>query len=200
MLVARELGYTDEQLEAVRISGLLHDVGKIAVPDDVLRHPGKLNREQWEIMQQHPVFGALIVKDVPHLDAVGDGIRYHHEKWDGSGYPEGLVGENIPRMGRLLAMGDCYSALTTDRPYRKGWEPTAALEEIARCAGTHFDPELCAIFLMVMARELELDADTSDYSTRIADDFGLLAREGKTESSEPIVGRETVALEKVGAR
>ncbi len=195
LLVARELGYSEQQLEAVRISGLLHDVGKIAVPDDVLRHPGKLNREQWNIMQQHPVFGALIVKDVPHLDAVGDGIRYHHEKWDGSGYPENLAGEAIPVMGRLLAMPDCYSALTTDRPYRKGWTPQAALEEIARCAGTHFDPKLCALFLRVMERELELAGDTSDYSARIADDFGQLARQGQTKSDDPIVAREIVPLE-----
>ncbi len=200
LLVARELDYSEQELEAVRISGLLHDVGKIAVPDDVLRHPGKLNREQWEIMQQHPVFGALIVKDVPHLDAVGDGIKYHHEKWDGSGYPENLVGEKIPVMGRLLAMGDCYSALTTDRPYRKGWTPEAALEEIARCAGTHFDPHLCAIFLRVMERELKLSGDTSDYSLRIADDFGQLARQGQTQSDDPIVARELVPQEKVGAR
>ena len=195
LLVARELGYSEQQLEAVRISGLLHDVGKIAVPDDVLRHPGKLDREQWNIMQQHPVFGALIVKDVPHLDAVGDGIKYHHEKWDGSGYPENLAGEAIPVMGRLLAMGDCYSALTTDRPYRKGWTPQAALEEISKCAGTHFDPHLCAIFLCVMERELQLDGDTSDYSARIADDFGQLARQGQTKSDAPIVARETVPLE-----
>ena len=195
LLVARELGYSEPQLEAVRISGLLHDVGKIAVPDDVLRHPGKLDREQWNIMQQHPVFGALIVKDVPHLDAVGDGIKYHHEKWDGSGYPENLAGEEIPVMGRLLAMGDCYSALTTDRPYRKGWTPEAALEEIAKCAGTHFDPKLCAIFLRVMQRELELDGDTSDYSSRIADDFGQLAKAGLTKSDEPIIARELVPLE-----
>ena len=195
LLVARELGYSEPQLEAVRISGLLHDVGKIAVPDDVLRHPGKLDREQWKIMQQHPVFGALIVKDVPHLDAVSDGIKYHHEKWDGSGYPENLAGENIPVMGRLLAMGDCYSALTTDRPYRKGWTPEAALEEISKCAGTHFDPHLCAIFLRVMERELQLDGDTSNYSARIADDFGQLAKAGQTKSDDPIVSREIVPQE-----
>ena len=192
LLLARELNYDEKLLEAVRISGLLHDVGKIAVPDDVLRHPGKLNREQWEIMQQHPVFGALIVKDVPHLAQVGDGIKYHHEKWDGSGYPEKLTGENIPLMGRLLAMADCYSALTTDRPYRKGWEPEQALEEIARCAGAHFDPHLCAVFLRVMERELKLSADTSDYSARIAGDFGQLARHGQTKSDDPIVARETI--------
>ncbi|RYX85594.1 diguanylate cyclase [bacterium] len=171
LLVAREVGYTREQLEAVRISGLLHDVGKIAVPDQILRHPGKLGRDEWDIMQQHPVFGALIVKDVPHLESVIDGIKHHHEKWDGSGYPEKLSGEAIPEMGRLLAMGDCYSALTTDRPYRKGWKPEAALEEIERCAGTHFDPHLCAVFLQVMRRELAQGIDNQDYGSRISEDF-----------------------------
>ncbi len=172
LLVARELGYGREQLEAVRISGLLHDVGKIAVPDSILRHPGKLGRDEWDIMQQHPVFGALIVKDVPHLERVIDGIKYHHEKWDGSGYPEQRVAEDIPEMGRLLAMGDCYSALTTDRPYRKGWKPEAALEEIERCAGSHFDPNLCALFLQIMRRELALGSDNSDYGSRISEEFG----------------------------
>ena len=182
LLVAREIGYEPQQLEAVRISGLLHDVGKIAVPDSILRHPGKLGRDEWDIMQQHPVFGALIVKDVPHLDRVLDGIRFHHEKWNGSGYPEKRVGEDIPEMGRLLAMGDCYSALTTDRPYRKGWKPEAALEEIERCAGTHFDPHLCAVFLEVMRRELAHGADTSDYGARIAEDFLVGVTETVTEA------------------
>jgi diguanylate cyclase (GGDEF)-like protein/putative nucleotidyltransferase with HDIG domain len=171
LLLARELGYTAEQLQAVRISGLLHDVGKIAVPDEILRHPGKLERDQWDIMQQHPVFGALIVKDVPQLDRVIDGIKYHHEKWDGSGYPESLKGEAIPEMGRLLALADCYSALTTDRPYRKGWKPEAALEEIERCAGTHFDPRICEAFLRVMRAEIAVGADSVDYGSRIADRF-----------------------------
>jgi len=182
MLVARELGYPKEQLEAVRISGLLHDVGKIAVPDSILRHPGKLGRDEWDIMQQHPVFGALIVKDVPHLEPVLDGIKHHHEKWDGTGYPEKLAGEDIPEMGRLLAMGDCYSALTTDRPYRKGWLPEAALEEIERCSGTQFDPRLCAIFLEVMRRELLVGNDTSDYGSRIAEEF----------IAQPVEARATV--------
>ncbi|RYG66169.1 diguanylate cyclase, partial [bacterium] len=172
LLVAKEIGYDDEQLRAVRISGLLHDVGKIAVPDDILRHPGKLGREEWEIMQQHPVFGALIVKDVPNLEHVLEGIRHHHEKWDGSGYPDKLVAEDIPEMGRLLAMADCYSALTTDRPYRKGWKPEAALEEIERCKGTHFDPRLCEAFLKVMRRELATQVEDVDYSTRIVEAFG----------------------------
>jgi diguanylate cyclase (GGDEF)-like protein len=172
LLVAKDLNFSPEALRAVRISGLLHDVGKIAVPDHILRHPGKLGKEEWDIMQQHPVFGALIVKDVPNLEEVLGGIRHHHEKWDGTGYPDRLSGTDIPLLGRLLAMADVYSALTTDRPYRKGWKPEAALEEIERSSGSHFDPHLCEVFIRVMRRELaSLGDGFSDYSLRISESF-----------------------------
>lgn len=176
LLVAKELGFSPESMRAVRISGLLHDVGKIAVPDDILRHPGKLGKEEWEIMQQHPVFGALIVKDVPHLDEVLGGIRHHHEKWDGSGYPDKLARTDIPLLGRLLALADVYSALTTDRPYRKGWKPDATLEEIERSSGTHFDPQICEFFLRVMRRDIVPLAQEGplDYATAIAEKISEL--------------------------
>ena len=199
LLVARELGYSPEKLQAVRISGLLHDVGKIAVPDDILRHPGKLDRDQWEIMQQHPVFGALIVKDVPQLDRVVDGIKYHHEKWDGTGYPEKLRGENIPEMGRLLALADCYSALTTDRPYRKGWHGEAALEEIERCSGTHFDPRICEVFLRVMRAEIASGVENSDYSSRINSGFSDDVLRSESEAQNLVEDIEKTETELTGS-
>jgi diguanylate cyclase (GGDEF)-like protein/putative nucleotidyltransferase with HDIG domain len=156
LMIAEELGYSSESLRAVRISGLLHDVGKIAVPDDILRHPGKLSQSDWEIMKQHPTFGALIVKDLPYLEDVISGIRSHHERWDGRGYPDGLSGMQIPIMGRLLAVPDTYSALTTNRPYRKGHTPQEALLEIRRSILTQFDPLIAKTFIEVMKRELRL--------------------------------------------
>lgn len=159
LLIAEELSYTEEQQRAVRISGLLHDVGKIAVPDEILRHPGKLSQDQWEIMKQHPVFGALIVKDLPHLDDVLAGVRHHHERYDGKGYPDGLAGDDIPTMGRLLAVPDCYSAMTTDRPYRKGFAPEEALMEIERSIGTQFDPLIATTFISAMRRALAEDRE-----------------------------------------
>lgn len=164
LLVARELGYSEDALRAVRISGLLHDVGKIAVPDEILRHPGQLGKEEWEIMQQHPVFGALIVKDLPHLDDVLDGVRHHHERWDGKGYPDGLSEEAIPPMGRLLAVGDCFSAMTTNRPYRKAFEPEDALREIERGMGIQFDPLIAQTFINVMRKELASAEEHGDGS------------------------------------
>lgn len=166
LMVARELGYSEDALRAVRISGLLHDVGKIAVPDEILRHPGQLGPEEWEIMQQHPVFGALIVKDLPHLDEVLDGVRHHHERWDGKGYPDGLSEENIPPMGRLLAVGDCFSAMTTNRPYRKAFEPEDALREIERGMAIQFDPLIAKTFITVMRRELASGEEYGDGSRK----------------------------------
>jgi len=162
LLVARELGYSEDALRAVRISGLLHDVGKIAVPDEILRHPGQLGPEEWDIMQQHPVFGALIVKDLPHLDEVLDGVRHHHERWDGKGYPDGLSEEEIPPMGRLLAVGDCFSAMTTNRPYRKAFAPEDALREIERGMAIQFDPLIAKTFIRVMRRELAATQENAD--------------------------------------
>jgi diguanylate cyclase (GGDEF)-like protein/putative nucleotidyltransferase with HDIG domain len=183
LLVARELGYSEEALRAVRISGLLHDVGKIAVPDEILRHPGQLGKDEWEIMQQHPSFGALIVKDLPHLDEVLDGVRHHHERWDGKGYPDGLAEENIPKMGRLLAVGDCFSAMTTNRPYRKAFAPEDALREIERSMSVQFDPVIATTFIKVMRRELAAmheegeDAhkpEAPDLSEEMREEFALL--------------------------
>jgi putative nucleotidyltransferase with HDIG domain len=160
-LMVRELGYSTETQRAVRICGLLHDVGKIAVPDAILRKPGRLNDDEFQIMQQHPVFGALIVKDVPNLNEVLGGIRHHHERYDGKGYPDRLVAEDIPMMGRLLAVPDCFSAMTTDRPYRKALTWSEALTEIERGKGTQFDPVMVDAFLEVIAR---IVADSSNHS------------------------------------
>ena len=175
LLMARELDYPIEQQRAIRISGLLHDVGKIAVPDSILRKPGRLNDDEFGILQQHPVFGALIVKDVPNLPEVLGGIRHHHERFDGKGYPDRLAGENIPVFGRLLAIPDCFSAMTTDRPYRKALTWAEAFTEIEAGSDTQFDPQMVDAFLEVMARivsqknqQQRLFADESSVSEETA--------------------------------
>jgi len=164
ILMARELSFSEETQRAVRICGLLHDVGKIAVPDSILRKPGRLGDEEFKIMQQHPVFGALIVKDVPNLPEVLGGIRHHHERFDGKGYPDKLAGENIPLLGRLLAVPDCFSAMTTDRPYRKALTWSEALDEIERGRGTQFDPAMAEAFMEAIAKVVAGDdAHTLDH-------------------------------------
>lgn len=147
VMIGRQLGFTPEQQRSLRICGLLHDVGKIAVPDSVLRKPGRLNDDEFKVMQQHPVFGALIVKEVPDLDDVLGGIRHHHERFDGRGYPDRLTGLDIPLFGRILAVPDCFSAMTTNRPYRMGLSWDEAISEIVKGKGTQFDPDIADAFL-----------------------------------------------------
>ncbi len=145
--IAEELGLSEETMKTVRLAGLLHDVGKIGVPDEVLRKPGRLTPAEFEIMQRHPDLGSLIVGAIPEMSAIVDGVRYHHERWDGMGYPDQLAKEEIPLLGRILAVADAFSAMTTDRPYRKGMTWEAALDEIRKNTGTQFDPTIAFAFV-----------------------------------------------------
>lgn len=150
--IAEELGYSEGTQRVIRIGGLLHDVGKIGVPEDILRKPGKLSDEEYETMKRHTQLGALIVGGVAGMESIIDIVKSHHERWDGKGYPEGLVGEDIPLLGRLLAVADAVSAMTTDRPYRRGLPWETAVEEIRKGIGTQFDPEMAKAFLAVAAK------------------------------------------------
>ncbi|MBN9504112.1 MAG: hypothetical protein BGO01_16700 [Armatimonadetes bacterium 55-13] len=144
---AEELGLSEETMRTIRIGGLLHDVGKIGVPDDILRKPGRLTPEEYEIMKRHPRLGELIVGGIPGMESIIDAVRSHHERWDGQGYPDQLAGEQIPFMGRLLAVADAFSAMTTDRPYRKGMDFSVAIGEIRAGMGTQFDPTMADAFI-----------------------------------------------------
>lgn len=145
------LGRSEQEIEALYIAGQLHDVGKIAVPDVVLRRPGRLSPEEYTLLRQHVTFGELMVKDVPHLDLVVSAIAAHHERWGGGGYPRGLVGEQIPEIGRILAIADAFSAMTQDRPYLKARTIAQALEEVRCQSGSQFEPGLAEAFLKFAA-------------------------------------------------
>lgn len=145
--IAEEIGLSEESMRQLRVAGLLHDVGKIGVPDEILRKPGRLTPEEFETMQRHPRLGALIVGAIPGMTEVVDGVRYHHERWDGQGYPDQLFETDTPLFGRILAVADAFSAMTTDRPYRAGMDWKTALQNISNGMGTQFDPELAAAFL-----------------------------------------------------
>jgi HD-GYP domain-containing protein (c-di-GMP phosphodiesterase class II) len=144
------LGLPDEMLKSLRIAALLHDVGKIGVPDDILRKPGRLTPYEYEIVKQHVALGDLIVRDVPDVAHIREGVRYHHERWDGQGYMVGLAGENIPLIARILAVGDAFSAMTTSRPYRKALPAEEALAELKAAAGTQLDGQLVEAFVTGM--------------------------------------------------
>jgi HD-GYP domain-containing protein (c-di-GMP phosphodiesterase class II) len=158
---ARDLGLSETQVAALEIAGPLHDVGKIAVPDAILRKPGALTEEEQAIVRQHVVFGELMVQGVPHETAVRAAIAHHHERWDGGGYPHGRAGEEIPLLGRVLALADAYAAMVHDRPYRKGQPVERALAAIRAGTGTQFDPSLTEPFLATVA-SLAIEAAWSD--------------------------------------
>ncbi len=144
--MARALGLDEKTQRMVEVAGLLHDVGKIGVPDAILRKPGSLSDEEFIAVQHHPMMGSIIVSSVPGFEDMLDAIRHHHERWDGEGYPFGLRGEEIPLVARIMAVADAYSAMTTDRPYRKGMNPLRALAILERGAGTQWDPECVLAF------------------------------------------------------
>ena len=147
LFLAERIGFDEELLPALRTAGLLHDVGKIGVPDDILRKPGHLTPYEYEIVKHHVTLGDLIVRDLPDVDIVRAGVRHHHERWDGGGYMDRLVGEQIPLIARILAVADAYSAMTTSRPYRKALGVEQALEELRAGAGTQLDGRLVDAFV-----------------------------------------------------
>jgi diguanylate cyclase (GGDEF)-like protein/putative nucleotidyltransferase with HDIG domain len=140
--IATELGLNPEERELLRTAALLHDVGKIGIPDSVLKKPAALDKDDWEIIKDHPQLGANILGKAPQLSPILPGILYHHERYDGKGYPHGLAGHQIPRIARILAVADTLDAITSNRPYRPGRPLEDALEEIERCSGTQFEPEV----------------------------------------------------------
>lgn len=146
LALGKALGVGERELSLLRLGGLLHDIGKVGIPDAVLRKPGRLTDTEFAVIQQHPVIGDRIVAHVPQLNLTRDIVRHHHERFDGRGYPDGLAGDDIPRLARIAAIADTFDAMTSDRPYRAGLAFNVAREEIVRCAGTQFDPAMTPAF------------------------------------------------------
>jgi HD-GYP domain-containing protein (c-di-GMP phosphodiesterase class II) len=148
--LARLLGLPEEEMTDIRRGSQVHDIGKIAIPDAVLLKTGELTTDEWSLMRQHTEIAVEMLKPIPGIDKVLFIPRSHHEKWDGSGYPEGLAGEAIPLAARIFAFADVYDALTTDRPYRRAWSQESALDYIRMEAGRHFDPLLMPEFIRMI--------------------------------------------------
>lgn len=155
MVIARQLGGPLPEMQELEFGFLLHDIGKVAVPDAILYKPSTLTDNERALMREHPVIGAEIVRGIGFLAQAVDVVRSHHERWDGAGYPEGLTGEAIPLSARVFAVADVFDALTTDRPYRQACSMGRAREVIAREAGRQFDPQVVRAFESIDQQEFE---------------------------------------------
>ena len=154
-----EMKLSQKELDELELLARLHDIGKIGISESILNKPGRLNEEEWNEMKKHPEIGHRIAMAVPELLPIAEYILYHHERWDGAGYPQRLKGDNIPLLSRILAVVDAYDAMTTDRPYRKHMRKKEAINEIIACAGTQFDPDVVKIFItQVQQNQLQYSA------------------------------------------
>jgi HD-GYP domain-containing protein (c-di-GMP phosphodiesterase class II) len=168
--LAIEAGMGEAFAERAYMTGLLHDVGKIGVPESVLQKTGRLTPEEFEQMKKHPQIGARILRDIKQISDMIPGVLHHHERYDGQGYPAGLVGEDIPLMGRIICLADCFDAMTSNRTYRKALPLEVAMTEIRRCSGTQFDPALTEAFLRIAAGKFrQLLADHAGKSRQLID-------------------------------
>ena len=158
MMTGRAMGLNDDQLERLEYMAVLHDVGKIGIKDAVLNKQAKLDDEEFAIMKSHTMIGAKILGEMKTLQELVNGAKYHHEKFDGTGYYNRLKGEEIPLEARIISVSDTYDAMTSDRPYRKGLDHEIAMNEINRCSGTQFDPEVVKYFNKVMEKSPKEDA------------------------------------------
>ena len=148
-ILAEFVGWSADQAELLKHAAPMHDTGKIGIPAEILKKPGKLDQDEWAIMRQHSVIGAEILSESqePIFQLASEIARYHHEKWDGSGYPEGLAGDAIPASARIVAICDVYDALSMERPYKKPWPQQKIVEYMESQSGQHFDPSILSVFL-----------------------------------------------------
>lgn len=150
--LAFALDWNNEDITILEFGAILHDIGKIIVPRMVLKKTGPLDEDEWKLMRQHPEAGAKMLEGVDHLRSAIPYVLYHHEWWNGNGYPHGLNGEDIPREGRLLAIVDAFDAMTTNRPYHASMSAEEGLEEVERNSGTYFDPQMAKVFIRTYRR------------------------------------------------
>ena len=136
-----------EEIGRIRTAALLHDIGKVGVPDEILHKAGPLDDRDWEIMRQHPVIGERILRAIPGFGAIARMVRHEHERWDGAGYPDGLAGTAIPVGSRIILACDAYHAMTSDRPYRAAMSHGDAVAELSANAGTQFDPQVVELLI-----------------------------------------------------
>lgn len=152
-IIAKELKYNDWTIEKLNIASLLHDVGKIGIDDSILNKPGKLSDEEYSIIKSHPVIGYNILKDVKNLREIVEIVKHHHERYDGKGYPDGTVGDELKLDAYIVQLADSVDAMTTDRPYRKALPPEKVISEIEKNSGTQFHPKVVDAYLKALKKQ-----------------------------------------------
>jgi putative nucleotidyltransferase with HDIG domain len=174
VLLGKEIGLTEEELYDLEMAALFHDIGKIAIPDAILLKPSRLTEEEFMEMKTHPDKTAEILEEFSHFNLVSKYAKYHHERWDGRGYPEGLKGEDIPLFSRIILLADTFDAMTSSRTYRKGLEDDIAFNEIREFSGSQFDPGLAESFITAIARDRQNSSATFSL-TILEGDFDKIA-------------------------
>jgi diguanylate cyclase (GGDEF)-like protein len=167
MFIGSQIDIGADEVATLRLAGLLHDVGKVGIPDQILRKPGKLTDAEYDVVKQHVALGDAILRDLPDLDAIRAGVRHHHERWDGHGYLHALAGEDIPLLARILAVADTFSAMTTSRPYRKALDLREARMRLEDAAGTQLDERLVKAFLDGLETDANPPLPGDDVSSRL---------------------------------
>lgn len=163
--IAKRMGMSDEEQEQIYYMGMLHDIGKIGIPDAILKKPGKLTEEEMRIIRNHPTIGGEILKDFTAIQGISDGARYHHERYDGNGYNEGLKGEEIPLAARIICVADSYDTMSSKRVYKELHEENYILSELDQCSGKQFDPEIVP-FMIEMIKDGTAPLPRPDYKSR----------------------------------
>ena len=160
--VAKRMGLQEGEVRVVQQAALLHDVGKVAIPDEILRKPGPLDEGEREVMRRHPELGERVVSSVPGLAHLAPVVRADHERWDGKGYPDGLSGEEIPLASRIVFACDAWDAMNSDRPYRRAMDTEGKIEELKRGAGTQFDPYVVSVLVEALKDRCLLPPEESE--------------------------------------
>ena len=163
--IAKRMGMSDEEQEQIYYMGMLHDIGKIGIPDAILKKPGKLTEEEMQIIRNHPTIGGEILKDFTAIQGISDGARYHHERYDGNGYNEGLKGEEIPLAARIICVADSYDTMSSKRVYKELHEENYILSELDQCSGKQFDPKIVP-FMIEMIKDGTAPLPRPDYKSR----------------------------------
>lgn len=163
LALAKAMKLPDDLLEEIETTGLLHDIGKIAIPEKILLKPGKLTCEEYEVIKTHPELGEKLVHGIEKLKLISNWLKSHHERFDGKGYPDGLLGEEIPISSRIIAIADTYDAMTSNRAYRNALSHEEAIAEIIKCSGSQFDPKLAALFVNIKDEIEELKKNPEEY-------------------------------------